>query len=324
MSKYTFLELAKQVLRDAKIPLTEKEIWDFAEKKGYDKKINSMGKTPWATISARIYTDIKYNRDSIFIKYSIKPTRFFLKEMDIDETILQQHENDIEKNEEEINKFNERDLHPLFATFMERDFNINCKTIYHENNKKKKRGMNTWENPDIVGVHLYDYDNATKDFIKISGKPIYKIYSFELKIALNWENLKECYFQAVSNSSWANKGYLVAYYIDDNDDEFVEELNRLNNTFGIGVMKLQKDEVKILVEAKEKELDMATINNLIFTSKDFKDFIEFLNCNPDLKENYIDTLKDKTFDKPLENEELKKHLEKLKKYLHDKGIDLNI
>jgi hypothetical protein len=35
----TFLELAKQVLKDEKRPLTATEIWTIAEAKGYDKKL---------------------------------------------------------------------------------------------------------------------------------------------------------------------------------------------------------------------------------------------------------------------------------------------
>lgn len=318
MSKYTFLELAKQVLREAKKPLTGKEIWDFAEKKGYNKKTNTKGVTPWDTIGSSIYTNIrKNNGDSIFIELvelGKKPKKYFLKDMNIDETILQQHENDIEKKEEEkINKFNERDLHPLFVTFMARNFNINCKTLHHEKNKGEKKGSQKWENPDIVGVRLYRYEEITKKFMQISGKPIYEIYSFELKKELNWGNLKECYFQAVSNSSWANKGYLVAFYIN-NDNKFVEELNRLNNTFGIGVMKLHKDGIETLVEAKEKELDMATINKLISISVDFKEFIELLKESPNINEKYIEGIQNTTFDKCLDDEKLKKHL-------HDKGID---
>lgn len=54
---------------------------------------------------------------------------------------------------------------------------------------------------------------------------------------LSWSNLKECYFQAVSNSSFANEGYLVVF--EEFDDEILEELIRLNASFGIGVIKLE-------------------------------------------------------------------------------------
>jgi len=42
----TFLELAERVLREEKRPLTANEIWTLATEKGYDKQLNSEGKTP--------------------------------------------------------------------------------------------------------------------------------------------------------------------------------------------------------------------------------------------------------------------------------------
>lgn len=45
-------------------------------------------------------------------------------------------------------------------------------------------------------------------------------------------------FQAVSNSSWANEGYLVV--LQEIDSEVLSELRRLNQSFGIGVIKLEK------------------------------------------------------------------------------------
>lgn len=63
-----------------------------------------------------------------------------------------------------------------------------------------------------------------------------------MKKTLNFTNLREYYFQAVSNSSWANEGYIVALDIDE-DDSFLAELKRLNNAFGIGVIKLNDENI---------------------------------------------------------------------------------
>jgi hypothetical protein len=41
-----------------------------------------------------------------------------------------------------------------------------------------------------------------------------------MKKNLNFTNLREYYFQAVSNSSWANEGYIVALDIDE-DESFL-------------------------------------------------------------------------------------------------------
>ncbi|MCW1533883.1 HrgA protein, partial [Campylobacter jejuni] len=89
---------------------------------------------------------------------------------------------------------------------------------------------------------------------------------------LNFSNLKECYFQAVSNSSWANEGYLVV--LQEIDSEVLSELRRLNQSFGIGVIKLKDiSNSQILISAKEKELDIQTLNMLINKNPNFKEFI---------------------------------------------------
>jgi hypothetical protein len=63
------------------------------------------------------------------------------------------------------------------------------------------------------------------------------VFSFELKKSLSFGNLREAFFQAVSNSSWANEGYLVAAEISQ-DEDFLSELRRLSSSFGIGVVQL--------------------------------------------------------------------------------------
>ncbi|WP_243251063.1 hypothetical protein [Clostridium sp. D43t1_170807_H7] len=52
---------------------------------------------------------------------------------------------------------------------------------------------------------------------------------------MNFSNLREYYFQAVSNLSWANEGYLVALEIDD-EPLLRDELRRLNNSLRKGIM----------------------------------------------------------------------------------------
>lgn len=43
----TFLELAEEVLKTAKEPLTLKQIWEIAISQELDKKVGSKGKTLW-------------------------------------------------------------------------------------------------------------------------------------------------------------------------------------------------------------------------------------------------------------------------------------
>ena len=78
MAKMTFLELAKQILQEAKRPMTYQQIWDLAAQKELTQSLDSTGKTPWQTLTARLYTDIK-RQDSIFFIATKRPTTFWLK-----------------------------------------------------------------------------------------------------------------------------------------------------------------------------------------------------------------------------------------------------
>ncbi len=52
----TFIELAIEVLSSVKRPLSEREIWNEANKMNISDNVKSKGKTPWKTLGARIYT----------------------------------------------------------------------------------------------------------------------------------------------------------------------------------------------------------------------------------------------------------------------------
>ncbi|EAJ3622765.1 HrgA protein [Campylobacter coli] len=308
-SKLSYKELALEVLKQSARPLNVNEIWQIACEKGLDKKLSSIGQTPIATLGARIYMDIKEMRDnSLFIKASQKPTTFWLKEKG-SEFLKFEIKNEIINEKQEKNKFHERDLHPLLVKFLYEnlDFNLNCKTIYHEQSKKGKSGEDKWNYPDIVGVYFPydDYEKETITLLENIKQNSYKLFSFELKIALNFSNLKECYFQAVSNSSWANEGYLVI--LKEIDSEVLSELRRLNQSFGIGVIKLEKDvsNSQILLSAKERELDIQTLNMLVNKNPNFKEFIDDINKQIKVgKEAKIQA----KFDKVKSDEEMQKYL----------------
>ncbi|GAA7091257.1 hypothetical protein BD0014_07340 [Helicobacter pylori] len=147
-------------------------------------------------------------------------------------------------------------------------------------------------------------------FLHHTGQKRHKLFSFELKIRINFSNLKESYFQAVSNSTWANEGYLVVFGIEGkNKDKVLDELKRLNQSFGIGVIKLESEisNSKILLPAKEKEIDILTLNMLIEQSpKDFKPFMERINTQI---EKGLDTpIEMNGFDEVLNDEAMQKYI----------------
>ncbi len=317
MTVYTFLDLVDEILEYGKKPLSERELWDKAVELGLDKKLGSIGKTPWKTISARLYVDMRDNENSKYMKIGKRPTRFYLREYaDKEDLTTIQVKLEDQQGTEKSKQYNERDIHPLLVKFINEDphFKAYAKTVYHEKSIRKREGVNKWLHPDIVAVYFpfEDFENLTTEVQKSLSVNSIKLFSFELKINLDFSRLREYYFQAVSNSSWANEGYLVCLNIQD-DSELINELQRLNSAFGIGVIKLNNEDVsqsEIILPAKEKtDLDWTTIDRLIADNTDFEDF--FIDIIEDLKVGKIKS----------DYDSVKSDIE-MKKYLISKGFKL--
>ncbi|HPW26788.1 MAG TPA: HTH domain-containing protein, partial [Tenuifilaceae bacterium] len=251
MAKTTFWDVIEKTIEKVGTPLSAKEIWEKANELGTVGDFSTTGKTPWATIAAYCYTDINKNAEnSTVIQTSERPAQFFLRRLasQIDlEKVQKQKDTEIAKKEKiETKKFNERDLHPLLVAYAFGDshFKANLKTVFHENSSKATKGQNEWLHPDLVGVYFpfRDYKSETLEIQNHLSITSIKLFSFELKVSLNFGNLRQSYFQTVSNSSWANEGYLVTLNIDD-DPTFKDEVRRLNNAFGIGIIKLNPENI---------------------------------------------------------------------------------
>ena len=142
-----------------------------------------------------------------------------------------------------------------------------------------RSGYNDWIHPDIVGFYLPldDWRPDVIEFNRLSDNNSLRLFSFEMKKSLTKANYREAYFQAVSNSSWAHEGYLVAAEILQ-DDEFLAELERLASSFGIGIIHLDPadiDSSPILYPARGRDaLDWETINKLCEQNSDFEKFLQ--------------------------------------------------
>jgi hypothetical protein len=105
-----------------------------------------------------------------------------------------------------------------------------------------------------------------------------RLWSFEVKKELNSSNIRSSFFQAVSNSSWANEGYLVTTSITDNIEQ---ELRMLSALHGIGVIILDTEnpsESEIFLPAKSRaEIDWQSVNRIVVENDDFKDYIELVS-----------------------------------------------
>jgi len=267
----TIKEAILKSLEELKVPKGYMEIANHILEKKY---CNFTGETPHYTVSA-ICGDFIREGDSRVKRIKEKGTYLYYltkneQKIDINEVI------DTEVKRKSLNEktFEERDLHKLLSTYL-KSIGIYSKTIYHEQSNKKDDNQ-IWTHPDMVGIRFLNLQNKiSQDFLKaINQTDTFKINSYELKKEINNDSeLKKAYFQAVSNSSWANYGYLVAFEFSDS---LTEELERLNQSFGIGVIELDANpyQSKVLFQAKYHTLDFKTIDKLCKINKAFERFVE--------------------------------------------------
>ncbi|MGL2590989.1 HrgA protein [Helicobacter pylori] len=240
-------------------PISPTEVYDKAKELFEKGEITNMfdygGNTPDRSVSAFIYTALNKGEELPFLKAQEKPVLIALKDA-AKEPVL----NTQKPSAPSAKIVHERDLHPFLTYMAIHNENLKCytKTIFHEESVKSPKGMDRWLYPDMVGVRFLHAELSNENLIAFSKKfdtlPV-KLVSFELKKEISVNNCRECYFQAISNSSWANEGYLVGCHIDTHNPQLMDLLKRLHASFGIGVIDLRTDEDKsaILLNAKYKE-----------------------------------------------------------------------
>ncbi len=284
-------------------PVSRTEVTQYIEKNGlYDF---SNTKKPTASVSSELgklsNNDSRVGRfkDGVYLYYLTKNEQTL--KFDIE------HKSEYKSIQNTTTTFYERDLHILLSTFLSSK-NIHTKTIFHEQNNQNDKNQ-IWTNPDIVGVEFAEFSDTTEQFLKVVDiNEMFKLYSYEIKRELNSDNeLKKAYFQAVSNSSWANYGYLVAFNINTN---LHKEIQRLNKSFGIGVIELSSNiyESKIIATSRVNDLDFDTINKLSNTNEEFRQFIEkaksILSNTDHNNDTYVKFQLENFCDKILDNDDI--------------------
>jgi len=286
------VELIIDILGKSEAPLKQGEILSLAEKHPAYKYCNELRNVhvPLSAV-ARCLTKYSGGSNPVFGIYfegrdKQSQKRFFLKT----------------KNIPEVKTIPESNLHPYLVKFAKERFNVYCKTINALKFIKKRDKIGKWTNPDIVGINpvilnLNPLFQKEVEKLGIVSTKVVQFYSFELKLKIDKSNVTECYFQAVSNSSWANLGYLVVGDLDT-DPIFLSNLTRMNNGYGIGIIKLDLDNPsnsEIIVSAREREIiDINFMNFLSGINHDFYDFVESASNMITTKE-----VKAKDFDKLL-------------------------
>ncbi len=293
-------------------PIKVTEIYHKAKELFEEGKIENMfdcgGETPHQSVSSYIYTALNKGEELPFFKVQEKPALIALKSA-AKELGLNAQKPSTPNAKIVHNKIaHERDLHPFLTYMAINNENLKCytKTIFHEESSKSPKGMDRWLYPDMVGVRFLHAELSNENLIAFSKKfdtlPV-KLVSFELKKEISVHNCRECYFQAISNSSWANEGYLVGRHIDTHNPQLMDLLKRLHASFGIGVIDLRTDEDKsaILLNAKYKEkIDYTMTQELSEKNEKFSGFLKsVVDYDPNHQHRYKDE-----FDEVKKKEEL--------------------
>ncbi|WRA93290.1 COG2958 family protein [Helicobacter pylori] len=305
------IEIVQSVLENTG-PIKPTEVYDKAKELFEEGEITNMfdygGNTPDRSVSASIYTALNKGEEVPFLKAQEKPALIALKSA-TKEPVLNIEKPGVSSVKIAHNKIaHERDLHPFLTYMAYYNENLKCytKTIFHEESVKSPKGMDRWLYPDMVGVRFLHAELSNENLIAFSKKfdtlPV-KLVSFELKKEISVNNCRECYFQAISNSSWANEGYLVGCHIDTHNPQLMDLLKRLHASFGIGVIDLRTDEDKsaILLNARYKEkIDYTVASELSDKNPKFSGFLKsVVDYDPNHQHRYKDE-----FDEVKKKEEL--------------------
>ncbi len=191
--------------------------------------------------------------------------------------------NEVEPGEPSIQQqsIGEAETYPLLKKFLEVEKGLAALRI-DERRSSGKRGSGSghWLHPDLVAIEDLSQawvSNETKALNKFYKSDSIRIWAFEVKRSLSVGNARSSYFQAVSNSGWANFGYLVATSIDE---RAFEEIEVLFGVHGVGLMKLDVEEPlnsQILIPSRERpKLDWKSVDRLADENPDFARFLKAL------------------------------------------------
>jgi len=290
------LNLAKAVLGylkerpDEKLTARQIAEWIFATfpEECQAKKQSSQYVTTDAQLVQQLVAEIGSQRPRLQKRHAeLKTTEgrprkyYFSEESDVAEVAAAESLVATSTNDSDDAKLGEHALYPLLSLYLWEEFAVYSKRI-DEKRSSNKRGPNgnRWLYPDVVGMEDLgaDWHQEVRDCVNQYSDKRTKLWSFEAKLLINRSNVRECFFQAVSNSSWANFGYLVAAEIEGQDT--LKELRMLFAAHGIGLIKLDADnpaESQVLIPAREKdEIDWDMANRLATENRDFLEYLKLV------------------------------------------------
>ena len=177
-------------------------------------------------------------------------------------------------------RFSEADMYPALSRYLLDEHDIRTKRIDEKRSANRRgNGGNKWLHPDLVGVETAwsGWNTAVRECAKTLADLRARQWSFEVKISIHLGNVRESYFQAVSNSSWSNFGYLVAAQVDE---AVMSEIRMLYAAHGVGLIVLDMEnpsESEIVIPARERmNIDWLQVNRLAEENRDFMEFVNLV------------------------------------------------
>jgi hypothetical protein len=105
-----------------------------------------------------------------------------------------------------------------------------------------------------------------------------RLVSVEVKARLSAGNIRESFFQTVSNSLWANQAFLAAAEVSG--ESTWSELRMLCALHGIGFISIDTEtfsESRVLISPRDRdEVDWASAERIAEENGDFQDFLRNL------------------------------------------------
>ncbi len=259
--------------------LTAREIAEFIwdnEQEFCNKKMKNTTRKGKDELISQIIAEVssRYPRSlcKIISRTADRPHRYYYNDCSETKTA----------SEKRKNKQEELELYPKLAQYCD---SLGIKTLRIDEKTSKKDGgknHNIWLHADIVGYQdlAEKFNDETREcLIEFSSERSY-LYAFEVKDGIiKTCDLREYFFQTVSNSSWANYSYLVAEGIEE---KAKEELQLLCSSFNIGYIQLNREfplDSDIVIQATKTDLDWRMINRIAEENPDFRKYLKNISLS---------------------------------------------
>lgn len=248
---------------------------DWAEKKRQKSKNDTIKFGGFEELRAQVQSEIGSHRGKIEEHVNLRmtedrPRKYYYTELTESEEVEAVEEED--KNEATV-AFSEHDLYPILANYLLDEFGVYARRVDEKKSKNKNGpGGNRWLYPDLIGFEVLSskWSSTIEQLVQARSDRNSRLWSFEVKKLINRSNVREVFFQALSNSAWANYAYIVAAEVSGKGT--LDELRILSSQHGVGLIQLstsQESESAVLIQAEERaEIDWTAADRLSVENSD--------------------------------------------------------